>query len=288
MGLKAEAKCARPGVGILNMATPTGDTTKPATARRRLGQRLGLNPRGQSLVEFAISFPIVMMMILFGIDFGRVFMGWVTLNNAVREAANFAAINPNAWTGSGNAAEQAEYARLINAESGSINCTLPNPLPAPTFPAGTDIGSPATVSVTCRFSLITPLIKNILGNAINVSASAAFPVRSGYIAGSGFTAGLPSVSPGAATPTPAPTGTAIPTASPFPTPSAIPTSPPMCTVPDFFDTQTTQATRTWTTAGFVANNLSFNPLVPPNYKIKTQTLTKATVVLCSSTMTVAP
>jgi Flp pilus assembly protein TadG len=255
---------------------------------RRPRRRFGLDPRGQSLVEFAISFPVVMMMVLFGIDFGRVFMGWVTLNNAVREAANFAAINPNAWTSPGSLTAQAEYLRLINAESTSINCTLPDPLPVPTFPSGTEIGSPATVAVTCRFSLITPLIKNLLGNAINVSASASFPIRSGFIAGTGYGGGLASFIPVAPTPSPAPTATTLPTATPFPTPSAIPTAPPTCTVPDFFNTNTSQATKTWTNAGFAANNLSFNPLVPPNYKIKTQTLGKGTIVLCSSTMTVAP
>jgi Flp pilus assembly protein TadG len=270
------------------MAETRRDSNERVTARRRLGQRLGLDPRGQSLVEFAISFPIVMLMVLFGIDFGRVFMGWVTLTNAVREAANFAAINPTAWQGTGNAAAQAEYARLITAESGSTSCSLPSPLPSPSFPSGTDLGSPATVSITCRFSLITPLIKNLLGNAINVSASASFPVRNGYIAGTGVTTGLPSFSAGAPTPTVGPTATPMPTATPFPTPSPVITPVPTCVVPDLVNTQTTQATKAWTDAGFSANNLSFNPLVPPNYKIKTQTLTRGTVVVCSSTMTVTP
>jgi Flp pilus assembly protein TadG len=155
---------------------------------QRAGRRLGLDPRGQSLVEFAIAFPVVMLMILFGIDFGRVFTGWVTLNNAIREAANFAAINPNAWGSPGSATAQAEFIRLVNAESANINCTLPNPLPVPTFPTGTDIGSPAVVSITCRFSLITPIVGNILGSQINVSASASFPIRSGLI-GDGTTRG---------------------------------------------------------------------------------------------------
>jgi len=255
---------------------------------KRAGRRFGLNPRGQSLVEFAITFPVVMMLILFGIDFGRVFMGWVTLTNATREAANFAAINPNAWTAPGSLSAQAEFARLINSESASINCTMPNPLPTPTFPSGTDIGSPATVSITCRFSLITPIISNILGNAINVSASSTFPIRSGYINGTGATTGLPSFSPGVATPSPLPTGTPIPTATPFPTPSAAPTAPPTCTVPNLIGMNTSKVTKTWTNAGFAANNLSFNPLVPPNYRVRTQTLASGAVVLCSSTMTVKP
>lgn len=223
-----------------------------------------------------------MLMILFGIDFGRVFLGWITLNNTVREAANYAAINPAAWTAPGNAAAQAEYARLINGEAAGINCQLPATLPSPSFPSGTTIGSPATVAITCRFSLITPLISSLLGSQVNVSASAAFPIRSGAIAGTGYGGGLASFAPVIPTPSP------IVTPSPIPTPSIIPTAPPTCVVPNFFDSNTSQAVRTWTNAGFEANNLSFNPLVPPNYRIKSQIPAKGSVVLCSSTGTVAP
>lgn len=266
----------------------TAGSTPPAPVanapRRRF--RFSLDPRGQSLVEFAISFPIVMLMILFGIDFGRVFVGWVTLNNAVREAANFAAINPNAWGTPGSATAQAEFVRLVNAESARINCTMPSPLPVPTFPSGTTIGSPAIVAVTCKFSLITPLIGNILGRQINVAASASFPIRSGLIGDGTTRGGLASFVPIA--PTPSPFASVTPTGTPIPTPSAIPTAPPSCRVPDLLNVNTSQATKAWTDNGFVANNLSFNPLVPPNYKISVQTLTKDTVVVCTSTMTVKP
>lgn len=253
-------------------------------ARRPL--RLRFDPRGQSLVEFAISFPVVLLMILFGIDFGRVFLGWVTLTNTVREAANFAAINPNAWTAPENAAAQTEYERLITAEAADINCTLPVTLPDPAFPTGRDVGSPATVAITCQFSLITPLIGNILGSQINVSASASFPIRSGAIAGTGFGGGLVSFNPVVPTPSaPAPT---VDLGSPIPTPSAIPTPPPMCLVPDLKDVSTNLAVGIWTGRGFSAANLSFNPLVPPHWTIKRQSLNKNTSELCSSTMTVTP
>ena len=256
----------------------------PARTRRRL--RISLDPRGQSLVEFAISFPVVMLMILFGIDFGRVFVGWLTLTNTMREAANFAAINPNAWGTPGNTTAQAEFIRLVNAESKSINCTLPDPLPVPTFPSGTTIGSPAVVSVTCRFSLITPVISNLLGSQINVSASASFPIRSGLIGDGTTRGGLASFLP--VTPTATPRITSEPTATPIPTPSAIPTAPPTCTVPDLYLVNTSQATSKWTAKGFSANNLSFNPLVPPNYKIKSQNQTAGIGIPCTSSMTVTP
>ena len=260
-----------------------------ATLRRQPRLRRRLDARGQSLVEFSISLPVLLLMILFGVDFGRVFLGWVQLNGAVREAANFAAINPNAWTSPYNIPAQTEYERLINAESDAINCTLPDTLPAPTFPTGTDVGSPTVVAVTCRFSLITPLIGNILGDAINVSASASFPIRSGLMGGTQLDPGLPSFSAGPVI-TAAPTGVAPTTPPTTMAPTTAPTATPVptCVVPNFINTQTSQATRTWTDAGFSANNLTFNPLVPPNYKIKKQSVGAGEHVSCSSTIIVAP
>ncbi len=248
-------------------------------------RRLRLDPRGQGLVEFAISFPVVMLMILFGVDFGRVFLGWVTLTNAVREAASYAAVNPQAWDAPGSPTARAEYARLINAESAEINCTLPAVLPDPTFPGGTDLGSPAIVSITCQFSLITPLIGNFLGNPLDVSASASFPIRSGAIDGIPLGAALPTIVP---TPTTAATPSPATSESPIPTPSPVITPVPNCIVPDLNNVNTSQASDHWTSAGFAANNLIFNPLVPPNYKIKDQSETKGASIPCTSSMTVTP
>ncbi len=262
-----------------------GPAAPERTPRPKRRLRLRFDPRGQSLVEFAISFPVLMLMILFGVDFGRVFLGWVQLNAAVREAANFAAINPTAWDGSGNAPAQAEYIRLITAEAMQSNCTLPNPLPVPSFPSGTEVGSPSVVEITCRFTLITPVIGNIIGDAINVSASASFPIRSGLMGGTEVGPGLPSFIPG---PSENPTESTGPEITPIPTPSAIPTPEPVCIVPAYSTTNSSQATRTWTEAGFVANNLTFNPLVPPHYKIRVQSLPSGAVVSCQATMTVAP
>ena len=51
-------------------------------------------PRGQALVEFALILPLLVLLLLLAIDFGRVFFGWVALNNAARIAANEAAVQP--------------------------------------------------------------------------------------------------------------------------------------------------------------------------------------------------
>src|SRR6185503_11249449 len=105
---------------------------EPPEARRR-------KSLGQSLAEFVLTVPMALLMVLFGLDFGRVFLGWVALNSAAREAANYAAMNPTAWTLPYNLAVQAEYSGLVTTEASSINCTLAS-VPNPTFPGGTSIG----------------------------------------------------------------------------------------------------------------------------------------------------
>ena len=216
-------------LGMSERAPKGAARGEPGRQAGRRGRRFSLDPRGQGLVEFAITFPVVMLMVLFGVDFGRVFLGWVTLTNAVREAANFAAINPTAWGATGSATAQAEYERLIRAEAAAINCTLPATLPDPTFPNGTAIGSPAVVAITCDFGLITPLIGNIVGNPLDVSASASFPIRSGAIAGTPVGQSLPTGTPGSGgggptvDPGTVPPG---PSTSPVPTPSPVITPVP--------------------------------------------------------------
>ena len=63
-------------------------------SRRKAGQHNDRS-RGQSLVEFALVLPLILLLMLIAIDFGRVFLGWVGLNNAARVAANYAAMHPN-------------------------------------------------------------------------------------------------------------------------------------------------------------------------------------------------
>jgi len=261
-------------------------------APRGVGRRLSLDPRGQGLVEFAIAFPVVMLMIAFGIDFGRVFLGWVSLNNAVREGANFAAMNPTGFQSPVDLTVQAEYRRLINSETTGINCAMPATVPNPTYPNGTTLGSPAVVAITCRFSVITPIIGNVLGNIVNVSASASFPVRAGSIDGTPLGGTLPSFSTTTTTTTTttstSTTTTTTSTTTTTTTTTTAPTPVPNCIVPNLVDVQTTQATARWTNAGFAANSLAFNPLVPPNYKIKAQSQTAGLGIPCTSSMTVTP
>jgi hypothetical protein len=264
-------------------AAPAKAADAPPPARHR--------SRGQSLAEFSLTVPLALLMVLFGLDFGRVFLGWVALNSAAREAANYAAMNPSAWTLPYNLDVLDEYERLVQAETSNMNCTLMSPLADPTFPSGTGIGAPASVVLTCQFGLITPFLGLIMGDPIPVSASSAFPVRAGLIESVPIETATPAptASPTAtptATPTQAPTlePGATPTPTPGPTAEPTPTpepTPPTCTVVSLLNIQTNKVATKWTGAGFTGSVI-FSPLVPPNYRVAWQSLTVGTTVLCSS------
>jgi PKD repeat protein len=164
--------------------------TTPRFHRVRTRQR----SRGQSIVEFALLFPVVMLILMVGLDFGRIYLGWINLNNTARIAANFAATNAIALSGSGPSHDNAviRYRQLIANDAQAINCELnPNPVPDPSaslavlYPGGTDVGQTAHVGIVCDFAVITPVISTILGTTVTVSAAADFPIRQGIIAGGG-------------------------------------------------------------------------------------------------------
>jgi PKD repeat protein len=164
----------------MNRRRPTSGRSQERPRRRS---------RGQSLVEFALILPVLLVVLLGAIDFGRVFLGWVNLNNTARIASNFAATNVQRLSlPTTNPAYQAAfdtYYAMIQKDATANNCTLPPKasFPAPTYPGGTALGDPAHVVITCNFGLITPIISNILGSPLAVTASSDFPVRTGVIAG---------------------------------------------------------------------------------------------------------
>lgn len=49
------------------------------------------SPRGQSLVEAALLLPILLLLVLGAMDFGRMFYTKIVLTNAAREGANYLA-----------------------------------------------------------------------------------------------------------------------------------------------------------------------------------------------------
>jgi hypothetical protein len=193
--------------------------------------------RGQALVEFAMVLPVLALLLVMAIDFGRVFYGWVALNNATRVGANYAASHADAWITPDNAQKQAERAAYLDEivnDAKAINCA-PAPsatnIAAPAFTAADGVtaiagipplGSQARVELSCVMSLITPLASNILGGGVNLRAQSVFTVRSGAISGIPVGGVVP-------TPTATPTATATATATATSTASATATPTPTAT-----------------------------------------------------------
>jgi hypothetical protein len=162
-------------------------------------------PRGQALVELAIVLPILVLLLLLALDLGRVFFGYVALQNASRIGANHAATFDQAWvTGGGpiQAGQRDQYEQLVLNDLQAINCDADpdgdgDSVPDPVFrnPDGTtggsvhDPGDHAMVRLSCEFGLLTPLAETLLGGPVALSAESVFPVHEGS------TLGLPSAAP---------------------------------------------------------------------------------------------
>jgi PKD repeat protein len=140
--------------------------------------------RGQSLTEFALFLPVLLLLVLVALDFGRIYLGWINLQQMARVAANYAADNASAWNPlTIDTAKQARYEELIeNDARKSVGCVPQDPLPDPVFVMGTGLGAQVTVTINCEFTLLTPGIQAILGPSIYATGSATFPVKEGVVA----------------------------------------------------------------------------------------------------------
>jgi hypothetical protein len=145
-------------------------------------------------VELVIILPVLLLLVMGALDLGRVFYGWVVLNNAARVGANYAALHADAWGSPADVADQTTYTNLVtgarNDAAVSLDDCAAAPVPAPGFPNGTSLGDYAEVVLSCTFNPITPIIGDIFasgGGAFNVTARSVFPIRSGIIAGAAVT-----------------------------------------------------------------------------------------------------
>jgi len=161
--------------------------------RPRLPRRLR-SMSGQSLVEFVLIAPVLLLMLLITIDFGRLFLSYVTLTNVTRVAANFASTDPASFVN--NPKKLTTFDVVVGHETPGLNCDLQpdadgNNPPAPNI-VGNGLSAKAQVQMTCNFTILTPLIGGFFpGGVLPISSEADFPVRVGAIANIGGTTTLP-------------------------------------------------------------------------------------------------
>lgn len=56
--------------------------------------KLGRRRAGQSMLEFSLTLPLMLLAVLMFLEFGRIVYYYTALNNAVREGARYAVVRP--------------------------------------------------------------------------------------------------------------------------------------------------------------------------------------------------
>ena len=138
------------------------------------------------MVEFAIILPVFMLMLLFAVDFGRVFFTTIQLSNAVREAANYGATNPIDAQGMLARANRERNAQsqggqqdtLVYPTNISTSCAQPNgaTLACTQSPGGAGAGNTLTVTLNAPFSFYTPFINGFFGGGLQLRSAATVAV----------------------------------------------------------------------------------------------------------------
>ena len=119
---------------------------------------------GQSLVEAALTFPLLFLLFFGIIEFSLVIFSYNTISNAAREGARYGIIHPGDTTGIVN------HARSLTT---AIQCSAPGmrvTTPAP--PAGT-----IQVDVDCNVPLITQMMITALGGTGTIPLHASATMR---------------------------------------------------------------------------------------------------------------
>jgi PKD repeat protein len=156
-------------------------------------QRVRSVSRGQSMVELALVLPLLVLMMLIAIDFGRIYFSYIQINNAAREGAKYAASAPSntalittAASRETNAQAQSGESALVlsppvckNAGGTVISC-------ATATTGGSGPGNTVTVRVAESFSFLTPIINSFWGNNFQMTASATSTIY-GFVASEGGT-----------------------------------------------------------------------------------------------------
>ena len=145
--------------------------------------------RGQSLIEVALTLPILLLILSGLLDVGRVYYIYIALEEGAQEAATFLAQNPwcieptdepppGAVLGNCDNPNNAEF-RVLNASQQEIELARLHDIEY-NFPLDLNgdpvvgIGSTITVTIQYDFPLVTPLLRDLVGeDGITLTARAS-------------------------------------------------------------------------------------------------------------------
>jgi Flp pilus assembly protein TadG len=126
--------------------------------------------RGDSIVEFALVMPILLL-ILFGIlEVGRVLDAWIVVKNAAREGARIGTLATTSTTAQTNAQQAATaYLQTAFASRTDVDQTFVQ------VPAVSATSDNVQVNVEADVHIYTPFMQAILSASLPVRATAIMP-----------------------------------------------------------------------------------------------------------------
>ena len=125
--------------------------------------------KGQSLVEFALTLPLLLLILIGILDLGRITATYVILENAAREGARYGATHPGQTTGITQRARAEASGSIVNSTQIQITCDPSN--------CSGSLGSPLKVYASYPFTFITTYLFAGL-NTLNISTNATFQIMS--------------------------------------------------------------------------------------------------------------
>ena len=158
----------------------------------RRSRRRASQGGGQSLVEFALVIPIIVLLVAAFVEIGRAVFAYNTIANAARQGARVAAVNQIAVLTDCDESRPIEdpyephwsYRGCAIAAASALGISTSNVSIAYAPPPGTTltcsptlhVGCIARVTVQYTFQPATPIIGNIVGD-IAMSSTAEVPVE---------------------------------------------------------------------------------------------------------------
>ena len=122
--------------------------------------------RGQTLVEYALMLPVMILIVLFLIDAGRGIYYYSVIHNAAREGARYGIISPTDDAGIIAAAQ----AKVVGLDQTNLFITP--------IETKTETEWYITVSVSYDFDLVTPLIDGFFGgNPLTLQTQSSMQVE---------------------------------------------------------------------------------------------------------------
>jgi Flp pilus assembly protein TadG len=128
--------------------------------RRRTG-------RGQALAEFALVLPLLLLLFMMIMDFGRAIYGYHTVANAARAGGRVAAVDQDVAAITNRALSQ-----TTGLNPDDLDVDVPPPSCA-------KIGCIATVTVSYEYRALTPIIGTVVGPR-HLSSTTEVPIERVY------------------------------------------------------------------------------------------------------------